>query len=151
FYHLSAYFNNIDESGGVDRRGNSAPVLSLATPEQTRKVEELTKALRDAEEVRNLTTKNLTAVQDEWEERVIDDPKNPRNIAAILKTPADKRDDKQKQEVVKHYLAQFPEHAALAKQVELTKKTLDDVNKSILQTMVMEEKSPPRDTFILIR
>ncbi len=38
FYQLFAYFNNVPESGAVDRGGNAAPVLSLATVEQNRRL-----------------------------------------------------------------------------------------------------------------
>src|SRR5262249_132234 len=41
FYQFFAYFNNIAESGGVDRGGNALPVLSLATPAQEAKTKEL--------------------------------------------------------------------------------------------------------------
>ena len=34
FYQLYAFFNNIDESGGVDRGGNAAPVKKIPTPQQ---------------------------------------------------------------------------------------------------------------------
>lgn len=34
FYELSAYFNHIDERGGVDAGGNAKPVLALPTDEQ---------------------------------------------------------------------------------------------------------------------
>lgn len=34
FYEFAAYFNSIDESGGVDAGGNAKPVLPLPTPEQ---------------------------------------------------------------------------------------------------------------------
>ena len=65
YYQLAAYFNNLPESGGVDRGGNAAPVLSLPTVEQERRMEELRlsilslkdKALDDAR-------KQLKAVDD---------------------------------------------------------------------------------------
>src|SRR5206468_7679164 len=37
YYRLFAYFNNVAESGAVDRRGNAAPVLELPTPQQVRR------------------------------------------------------------------------------------------------------------------
>jgi hypothetical protein len=39
YYRLFAFFNNVAESGAVDRGGNASPVLALATPEQARKRE----------------------------------------------------------------------------------------------------------------
>ncbi len=46
YYRLFAYFNNIAESGAVDRGGNAAPVLPLPTPEQARKREALRTEVR---------------------------------------------------------------------------------------------------------
>lgn len=40
YYQLYAYFNNVAESGGVDRRNSTAaPVIELPTEEQTKKIE----------------------------------------------------------------------------------------------------------------
>lgn len=38
FYRLAAYFNNIDETGGVDSGGNAKPVMRLPTDEQQKKL-----------------------------------------------------------------------------------------------------------------
>ena len=37
YYRLFAYFNSIAESGGVDRGGNAAPVLTFPTADQVRR------------------------------------------------------------------------------------------------------------------
>src|SRR5258708_37406918 len=59
YYQLFAYFNSINETGGVDRRSSTAaPVLELPTEEETRKIDERTKevdALADA--LQDLTAK----------------------------------------------------------------------------------------------
>jgi hypothetical protein len=47
FYQFYAYFNNIAESGGVDRFGQAFPVLALPTPEQESKLKELKQKLTD--------------------------------------------------------------------------------------------------------
>jgi hypothetical protein len=38
YYQLSAYFNNLPETGSVDRGGNANPVLPLPTPEQSTQI-----------------------------------------------------------------------------------------------------------------
>src|SRR5262249_23516771 len=43
YYSLYAYFNNITESGSVDRGGNAAPVLALPTAAQSARI----RALKD--------------------------------------------------------------------------------------------------------
>jgi hypothetical protein len=47
FYQFYAYFNNIAESGGVDRFGNAFPVLAMPTPAQESKLQELKLKLAD--------------------------------------------------------------------------------------------------------
>ncbi len=49
FYQLFAYFNNVPESGAVDRGGNAAPVLSLGTAEQNRSLAALQKEIAGLE------------------------------------------------------------------------------------------------------
>jgi SAM-dependent methyltransferase len=49
YYRLFAYFNNLAESGAVDRGGNAAPVLGLPTPAQVQKRKELQQQIRDLE------------------------------------------------------------------------------------------------------
>src|SRR5205085_6839413 len=44
---LYAYFNNVPESGGVDRNGSANPVLELPTPEQTGRIAELQRTVDD--------------------------------------------------------------------------------------------------------
>lgn len=50
FYRFYAFFNNIDEVGGVDRGGNAKPVLALPTPEQTARLEKLRQELTGLKE-----------------------------------------------------------------------------------------------------
>jgi mono/diheme cytochrome c family protein len=102
FYRLSAYFNNIAETGAVDRNGQANPVLSLPTPKQTETVTRLEKT-----------------------------------IAGLEMRLRDKATD--------------PERKALQKQLADTRKKRDNVRKSFLEVMVMQERTPPRETFVLIR
>jgi hypothetical protein len=50
YYQVYAYFNNINETGGVDRRnGTAAPVLELPTEEQKQKIAAARKAVTELE------------------------------------------------------------------------------------------------------
>jgi hypothetical protein len=49
YYSLFAYFNNLPESGAVDRGGNANPVLLLPTPEQEKRYAELDQTVKAAE------------------------------------------------------------------------------------------------------
>ena len=49
YYGVFAYFNNIAETGAVDRAGQANPVLRLPTPEQESRLKALAEALRQKE------------------------------------------------------------------------------------------------------
>jgi hypothetical protein len=49
YYQFYAYFNNLPETGGVDRGGQANPVLELPTPEQTATIAKLKEALAEKE------------------------------------------------------------------------------------------------------
>jgi mono/diheme cytochrome c family protein len=49
YYGLFAYFNNLSETGAVDRGGNANPVLSLPTPEQSARMDALNGTVRSLE------------------------------------------------------------------------------------------------------
>jgi hypothetical protein len=108
YYQLFAYFNNVAESGAVDRGGNAAPVLRLPTPGQSARLAELGRALADLD----------------------------RQIAA-LGGPGKKSDEGRLR--------------ALRQKREAARKERERVDRSVLQTMVMEERPKPRDTFVLVR
>jgi hypothetical protein len=50
YYRLFAYFNNLPETGSVDRRGNANPVLPLPTEEQQREIGALDEKVRATQE-----------------------------------------------------------------------------------------------------
>jgi hypothetical protein len=151
FYRLFAYFNNVDESGGVDRRNSTAaPVLELPTPEQQHKIEERQKTVTGLEKELKALTDKLVAGQPEWE-RMLKSAKLPDNAAAALKIDRAKRTPEQAKAVADHYLNGVPERQALVKQVDKAKKDLSASQNAVLITMVMRERPQPRETFVLER
>jgi hypothetical protein len=103
YYQLFAYFNNVPETGSVDRGGNAAPVLPLPTPEQ-------------AAQLKALDEQDLAL---------------SRRASPLP--------------------ANSPERAAIAKELEGVRKKRKELADSQIATMVMEERIPPRDTFVLVR
>jgi hypothetical protein len=151
YYQLYAYYNNVAESGGVDRRNSTAaPTIELPTDEQKAKIDQETKKIADLEMKSKTLADKLLAGQPAWEEKAKND-KLPANVAAALKIEPKQRKFDDAKIVREHYLDTVAEHKALRKDIDAAKKTLDGLNKSILITMVMEEKPVPRDTFVLIR
>ncbi len=158
FYQLSAYFNNVNESGAVDRGGNANPVVSLPTAEQTAKIAALSKALAELNEQLKANAELLRAKQAEWEGMVgthaakgTNAIKVPTNIVVVLQVPAEKRTAAQNKELTEHYFSTVPERQALQKKLDETRKSLEGLNNSIVVAMVMEERKDPRETFILVR
>jgi len=67
YYQLSAYFNSIEESGANDAGGLANPVMSLATPEQQARLQELRDAEQLARKQQNETQDRALTQLPEWE------------------------------------------------------------------------------------
>lgn len=67
FYQLYAYFNAVPEKGLDGSAGNAAPVMSLATGEQKKKLDALNAAVTRAEEAIAQSKRGLTAQAGELE------------------------------------------------------------------------------------
>jgi len=151
YYQLYAYFNSINETGGVDRRNSTAaPTIDLPTPEQTKKIDEQGKKIAALEGSLKKSTADLLAKLPEWEKGLKLD-KLPMPVVEALKSDAAKRNAAQKKTLNDYYLGQSAERKKLTGEVDAAKKALTGLKNSVLITMVMEEKIKPRDTFILDR
>jgi hypothetical protein len=150
YYQLFAYFNNVAESGSVDRGGNAAPVLRLPTPRQSARIAALEKTALDLETQLRAGAARLLPAQPEWE-RSVNPARLPARIAAGLKTPAANRTDMQKKQLADYYLAQDPGRKALQQKLADARKALAAARGKVLEVMVMEERATPRDTFVLQR
>ena len=73
------------------------------------------------------------------------------NLLAALDVEAGKRSDAQKKLIADEFLKRDPELVAANKQIDIARGELDQINKSIVQTMIMKDRAQPRDTFVLIR
>jgi hypothetical protein len=135
YYQLSAFFNSIDETGaGREAGGLSNPVLVMSTPDQERRLDELRQAERAA-------TANF-----ERHKRDI-----PENILKILAIPAADRTPEQSQELAELSPETEAEYKAAQAKTDAAKKRRDQFEKGLPRTMVMRERSQPRETFVLVR
>jgi hypothetical protein len=128
YYQLFAYFNSINETGAVDRGGNAAPVLRLPTPAQKRRLAEL--------------DRTIAALARRYQELARSRPAGywqGQAAATLVRAP-----------LAAALLAVPPELPALRK-LGQARAARQAVERSVVQTMVMEERATPRDTFILIR
>jgi len=67
FYQLYAYFHNVAETGLDGRAGNANPILKLATPEQQRRLDELSAQIKPLAAHVTDPDPKLDAAQAEWE------------------------------------------------------------------------------------
>ena len=151
FYRLYAFFNNVAETGSVDRRNSTAaPVIEVPTAEQKARIAELTQTIaRLDSELRGLDAK-LRPGQEQWE-RTARTGRMTADLVAVLRTQCGERTPRAAKSLTDFYLATAPERKALQGQLNGARKTLDGVKKSVLITMVMEERKQPRETFVLVR
>lgn len=130
YYQLYAYFNNVAETGGVDRGGNAAPVMPLPTAEQNAKIESQQKHIADLEKRLQPLPAFPPADRQRWSFGGV-----AGTVGPIFAAPGKAR----------------REYLNVKKQLDDAKKALDNLNRSIVQVMVMEERPTPRDTHLLIR
>ncbi|MCH8048438.1 MAG: PSD1 domain-containing protein, partial [Planctomycetes bacterium] len=105
FYGLYAYFNSIDESGGVDRGGNAKPVMKIAAPQIAARIAELEKKIAGMK-VKGAKPQaaSLAGLQKELdrlkksipETMVMGDRKTPRETFVLIRGQYDKPDKSQR-------------------------------------------------------
>lgn len=139
YYQLFAYFNNVPESGSVDRGGSAAPVIPLPTSDQTRQIAAMNQTIADLEKQLKAVTAKLRLTPHDWQRRTVASlTRAPAPVSALLNIPD-------------RLQAISAERQPLEKKLAETRQALTNVNNAITQAMVMEDRPQPRDTFLLIR
>ena len=152
YYQLYAYFNNVSETGGVDRSHSANPVIPLPSDEQSKQIALLQAKLSDARKELTQAEARLRERQPAWEEKVkTEGSKLPDAAAAALKVESDKRSEQQRKDLAAYYFSTDSRREELRKQTESLQKSISDINGAVPLAMVMDEKKDPRDTFILLR
>jgi hypothetical protein len=67
YYKFLAFFNNVPESGLDGNRGNAAPTIKLANPEQSQRLATLNQAVAEAEKALTASSHDIDAAQAAWE------------------------------------------------------------------------------------
>src|SRR5262249_18847331 len=125
FYSLYAYFNNVAEAGGVDRRNSTAaPVLGLPTAEQQAQIDVRTKEIGRLEGQLKALEARLRADEGDWE-RGLKTDRMTANLVAVLRTPPGQRTAGQAKALLDHHVAVSPERQAAQRRLEQARKSLD--------------------------
>jgi hypothetical protein len=135
YYQLFVYFNNVAETGAVDRGGNAAPVLSLPTPAQREQIAALNRAIADLDRQLKSHADLLHVTPAEARRWLLAGLGGQPAAAAILGLPD------------RYLTAALP----LLRQREDRRKALNRVTSAVTQVMVMEERPERRATHVLIR
>ncbi len=141
FYSLAAFFADVQERP-VGRQQQT----SILTPAQEEKQQKLNAEAVAAKKAFDTAAAGLAEAQTRWEntvkEKDAEEAGLPDNIAKIVQLPVDKRNDKQKAELAKHYYSIAPELEEVRKQLAERQRELDEFNKAIPTTLVSISGSP---------
>ncbi len=141
FYSLAAFFADLQERP-VGRQ-QQTPILTPAQAEEQRTLETEAAAAKKAFDT---AAAGLTEAQTRWENTVKEknakDSGLPDNIAKIVRLPTDKRNDKQKADLAKHYHSVAPELEEVRKQLAERQRELDEFKKAIPTTLVSISGNP---------
>lgn len=149
YYSLSAYFNSIDETGANDAGGLAHPLLTIATPEESRALElarnHEQETLAALEAIENELRQGMT----EWEANLAA-PK-PDSIAPILEKPSSERSDEERQRLFEFRRDQDAKYQEAKAKRDAAQQERERLAGALPRTMVMRERAEPRETFILTR
>jgi hypothetical protein len=142
YYQLYAILNNTEDNNS----GNDAPTIPVVVPGEEKAFEELTAKLTVVRKKLDVETGKLDAGLNNWEKTVA--PASlPQDLAAILMTPADKRDKNAQEKLKAHYRSLSEEWKKLDTEV----KTLDAKLKQVSATTPIFREIKSRETHIHIR
>ncbi len=75
----------------------------------------------------------------------------PDKVRAALAIAADKRDETQRKEITDYYVNNEPSLVTAKKLADDARTNRNNFERSLPRTMVMRERAPPRETFILVK
>ena len=175
YFQFYAFFNNIPESGGVDKRSGSGcsfgsgatvqvsrPLLSLPTEEQTAEQQKVRAEIKEITARIAPLRETIAPLQAKWESGFTDAQLNDRKIfpgpiSGVFRTPLEKRNANQKRDATEFYLLKGDhgnrEWSDLGKTIKQLRDRDRKITESIVEIMVMEENpaDKTRETFILAR
>jgi hypothetical protein len=123
YYRLYAFFNSIEEVGGVDRGGNAAPTVKLPTPEQLARSAEIRRQIAELES-------SMAATSDS--SKVMEENDLKGRVEELLKRTGVDR-------------------LAKKRRLDQLRTDLTNLENQMLETMVLQDLPQPRKTYKLER
>ncbi len=161
YYQLFAFLNNADE-----------PQIELATPEQIQKRQQIRRRMAEVEKVLKTLEHTSAAGEDRWEKGLTTELRAmlPRDIQAILEVPENGRTVAQKEKLTQAYRktdqarqvvhalgglaitkAAHVQASVVRARLERERIALKKAEPKVTTTMVMQERTKPRETHVLIQ
>ena len=161
YYQFAAYFNTIDERGGVDRKlGRSMcakPFIEMPTAEQEQAVAQINKELAPVKKALRDADAEITKEMRAWEVEARKNPA-PRNMGrgiynSLVKLPKER--SKGAERDLKNWYLRFATSNEAWRKLYKDDQQLEEKKKKarekILTVMVMREQKKPRATYVLER
>ena len=158
YYQFFAYFNSIDENGGVNVRNGRLqvgnPFLELPTDEQTRKLDKIEKELQPVNKSLADADKEILEELEAWVEENRDNPPSMgRDIFNAVKKKPDERNGYEKNILKDWFLlnvAKAPWKELKQKQKEIIGRQ-KAVKSKVISVMIMRDRGKARKTNIFER
>jgi hypothetical protein len=146
FYRFGAFFADVQEIAVGRQKQTTLPSKEQA--ETLKKIDGQLAALR---KVLATSTPQLEADQVQWEASIKGGKGLPKNVAALLAVPADKRNPKQKEQLASFYRSFVaPVLKEQRQQLAQLQKQKDEIQKAIPSTLI-SMAGPPRTMHVLRR
>ncbi len=159
YYRFFAYFNNIEENGGVNFRAGRLqygnPVLKLPTDDQTAKLKEFDKKIKPIRALLDADDDEITVAMKEWEIEALKNPpeKLNRDLFRILKLPFNERSAGEIIKLKDYFLLNFAadKWKEPAKKLKGFEDQRKEIQSQITTVMIMRQRKKRRTTTLFHR
>lgn len=149
YYRMFAFLNNADE-----------PQMDVPSPAQKARQEKLRADIARLEAELKKQTPELAAAQTDWEQKftrtliensTAEASNTPPAIRKIIAMPLAERTEKDKAALLDYFRSNSPALKSVRDQLADARKQEKELKKEIPTTLVMQERSQPRETHVMVR
>ncbi|QEG22154.1 PSD1 and planctomycete cytochrome C domain-containing protein [Mariniblastus fucicola] len=158
YYQFFAYFNNVDENGGVNVRNGrlqvGTPFIDNPTEEQTRQLETIEAEIAPVNQSLSDADAEITKALRAWEDKNRDDPPSMnRNVFNALKKTPEERNRGEEKLLKDWYLlnAAKDQWKQLKQKQNALYSKKSGVKSTVVTVMIMRDRKKPRKTTIFDR